>query len=280
MLPPEKIKFFARFIEKELGIVYSDSNYFQLHNRLEELGTLLNLGSAEQIWERAQKGIDGHLKQALLDISTNNETSFFRDPKVFTAIEKELIPKWMEAKKNSIRIWSAASSYGQEPFSIAMLLDEARQLYPFLKGEIVATDIAEKVIKRAQEGKYTQLEVQRGLSAKRLVKYFEKTQDNFWTLKPEIRKKVHFQRQNLLKPFDGLGKFDLILCRNVLIYQKVEGKQKVIEKMVDRLNPGGYLILGAGESLLGVSDRFSMVNASGTIFYQIKTMGEVSSQAA
>lgn len=280
MLPPEKIKFFAGFIERELGIVYSESNYFQLNNRLEELGGLLNLGSAEQIWERAQKGIDGHLKQALLDISTNNETSFFRDPKVFTAIEKDLIPQWIEAKKKSVRIWSAASSYGQEPYSIAMLLDEAQALYPSLKGEIVATDIADKVLKRAQEAKYTQLEVQRGLSAKRLVKYFEKTPDDFWHLKSEIRKTVSFQKQNLLKPFDGFGKFDLILCRNVLIYQKVEGKQKVIEKMVERLNPGGYLILGAGESLLGVSERFSMVNVLGAIFYQIKTSGGVTNQAA
>jgi chemotaxis protein methyltransferase CheR len=274
MLPPEKIKFFANYIEKELGIVYSDANYFQLQNRLEELGSLLNLGNAEQIWEQAQKGIEGHLKQALLDISTNNETSFFRDPKVFTAIEKGMIPEWITAKKNPVRIWSAASSNGQEPYTMAMLMEEAQKLNPTLNWEITATDIADKVIKRAQEARYTQLEIQRGLCAKRLVKYFEKTQDNFWTLKSDLRNRVRFQKQNLLNSFERLGKFDLILCRNVLIYQKVEGKQKIVERLADRLNPNGYLILGAGESLLGISDRFSMVNLAGAIFYQMRANSE------
>ncbi|MFM8315659.1 MAG: CheR family methyltransferase [Deltaproteobacteria bacterium] len=280
MLPPEKLKFFANYIEKELGIIYSESNYFQLENRLAELSGLLNLGGVEQVWEKAQTGIQGYLKQALLDISTNNETSFFRDPKVFTTLEKGVIPQWVQQKKRLIRIWSAASSYGQEPYSMAMLMDEAQKINPTLTWEILATDIAEKVLTKASEGKYTQFEVQRGLCAKRLVKYFQKTPEHFWMIRPEVKAKVKFQKQNLLGAFDKIGKFDLILCRNVLIYQKPEAKSKIVARLSECLNPGGYLIMGAGESLIGISDRFNLVNFGDAIFYQLKPVTEKGARAA
>lgn len=266
------LMFFSKYIEKELGIVYSEGNHYQLQNRLEDIVRILGHKDLETFYRAAMVSINGDTKQLILDSATNNETSFFRDPRLFKAFAEQVLPTLAtESKTRKIRIWSAACSYAQEPFSIAMLIRE--HFGPTVKPdfEILATDIAVKVLEKARTGKYNQLEVQRGLSSALLVKHFEKDSENFWTLSPAIRSMVSFERANLHDPMEKFGKFDVIFCRNVLIYQNVENKKKIIQKLSERLYPGGWLIMGAGESLIGLSDSFETVTLGETIFYRIRS---------
>lgn len=272
-LNSQQLKFFADFIQKELGIVYSHENYFQLEKRILEISKQLQLPSEEALYDKAQSGISGHFRQLLLDVATNNETSFFRDPKIFRAIENHVIPDIVQKfpKLSVIRIWCAASSFGQEPYSLAMLLAEMKVKNPRLpRFEIVATDISQAALNRAKEGKYSQLEVQRGLPAALLAKYFTKSKDDMWTVKPEIRISVQFKTQNLLDPLNGLGQFEIVLCRNVLIYQTESKKKEIIGEVTKRISGQGALILGAAESLLGLSDKFDQVLKEGAVFFSRK----------
>lgn len=263
-MSPENAQFFSKLIERELGIIYSDFNLFQLQNRLEEIVRILGLKDVQELQNKAQGQMTSTMKQLLLDIATNNETSFFRDPKMFKMVASELFPRY---KDKALRVWSAACSTGQEPYSLTML---AKEHAPSITLEIVATDISARVLKRAEDARYSQLEVQRGLPAPLLIKYFSKDATDHWVVQPALRSLVRFQPCNLLSSFDHLGLFDLILCRNVLIYQNVESKMKIIEKLVRSLRPGGTLVLGAGESMIGLSDAFESVQNEQVIYYRLK----------
>jgi len=274
MLAPAQLRIFSEFIQKETGIVYTESNSYQLLSRLEQISKALNLKNLQELYELAAKGIDGHLKQILLDLATNHETSFFRDPKIFSTIEKHILPeiRTQSPHLKLVRIWSAASSFGQEPYTLAMLINELLQRVPtHPRAEIVATDIAAKALARAKEGKFTQLEVQRGLPAPLLIKYFTKTEDEHWQIRSEIKLMAQFRLQNLLDSLVQLGSFELVLCRNVLIYQNEERKKDILKRIHDRISSRGFLILGASESLIGLSDQFTQRFENGTVFYQRKT---------
>jgi chemotaxis protein methyltransferase CheR len=281
---PEKIKFFADYIHSHLGIVYSETNYFQLENRLNEISKSLGFENAEQLWFKAQIGVTGEMKQLLLDAATNNETSFFRDPAIFKAIEKTILPQIASRLngRKSISIWCAASSTGQEPYSLAMLISELSKKITLPQVEILATDISDRVLEKSKAGLYTQIEVQRGLPANILIKYFTKVDHSgkeltqeMWAIDPKIRSMVAFKKINLIDPWTKFGPFDLILCRNVLIYQNVENKKKVISKISDSLFPEGFFILGAAESLLGLSDQFEQVTSEGAVLYKKKIQSQI-----
>jgi chemotaxis protein methyltransferase CheR len=275
---PECLRYFADFIEKEIGIVYSEVNYYQLESRLEDIAKQLGFSDPTALWEKTKiTGMNGAMKLLLIDTATNNETSFFRDPMVFKAIRAVL--DTIIAKKASnyerVRIWSAACSTGQEVYSLAIMLEEIGAKIPFTY-EILATDISERVLKRAADGRYSQLEVQRGLAATQLVKYFKPetpTSANdpaYWTINPELKRNISFQKLNLLEPWPGHKTCDIVLCRNVLIYQTIENKKKVVAKIADILDPGGYLILGGAESLIGISDALDYVTIEGAVVYRKK----------
>lgn len=267
-------KFFADYIESQLGIVYVPENYYQLESRLKNIATYLGVQSELEVYEKAVKeGITGAFKQFLLDIATNNETSFFRDVTMYNTLEKVILPNLKQNFPTSFnfRIWCSATSFGQEPYSISMLVHEFLEKNPTHPPfEIIGTDIADHALKRCQEATYSQLEVQRGLQALRLVKYFTKNEKDQWLLNPTIKNKVKFQKQNLLEPFLGLGLFHLIFCRYVLIYQDAERKAQIIKRLEKCLIPGGFLILGASESALGISESLTSVNINGTMVYQRK----------
>ena len=237
-LNDQKLKFFSDYILKELGIVYSPEVYFQLEQRLEKVAQFLGIPGAEEVYQKAMSdGISGDFKQYLLDIATNNETSFFRDPKVFQAIETQILPAFRkDYPQNFIyRIWCSAASFGQEPYSVAMLVHEFLMKNPgHPRIEIVATDIADHALKRCREGRYSQLEIQRGLTPARIQQYFEPDRENdgYWLLKSEIKRIVEFRKLNLLDPFQGMGTFNLVLCRYVLIYQGAEKKKLIVQSMV------------------------------------------------
>jgi chemotaxis protein methyltransferase CheR len=265
------LPFFAKYIESELGIIYAEHNYFQLQNRLEDIAKLLGVNCIKKLYDQSQGEINGQFKQLLLDVATNNETSFFRDPKVFKAIENVLLSDSERSARGvrPLRIWSAASSTGQEALSIAIMLKEWSLAHSTeIHFSITGTDISERVLARAQAAQYTQLEIQRGLPAAYLVKYFTKDLNDRWTANSDLTRNIRFQKLNLLDPFQFGSSFDLILCRNVLIYQSVKSKIEVLNRMSRVLLPGGYLALGSGESLLGLSQSFTQVNSDGAVLYR------------
>jgi chemotaxis protein methyltransferase CheR len=274
MLPNSRLKYFSEFIEKELGIVYSEQVSYQLQQRLEKVAEYLGLKDPEALYTHAiTNGINGNFRAYLLDIATNNETSFFRDPSIYGALESFIFPNLKIEYPGAFnyRIWSAAASFGQEPYSLAMLSYETREkdpLHPRI--EIKATDISDQALKRCQNACYTQLEVQRGLSSSRLIKYFFKNEVSDWILKPEISSIVDFSKRNLLDSFTSMGKFHIILCRYVLIYQDAVKKKDILNRLVQCLHPKGYLIMGGSESAMGLSSELEQVDYKGAVFYRKK----------
>jgi chemotaxis protein methyltransferase CheR len=267
----EQLGSFAKVIEKEVGINYPESNYYQLQKRLEDLVTLLGLKDIDELWLKAQGGFSP-VRNLILEFATNNETSFFRDTRLFTAFEKEILPQFAAKKSvtQPLRIWSAACSTGQEPYSISMLIEQYSSGKPPFKVEILASDYSERALARAHSGKFSQIEVQRGMPAQLLVKYFTKNEEDQWQISPALRAPIQFRRFNLLEPFTHFGKFDIVFCRNVLIYQKPESKKEIIARIAKMLVPGGYLILGGAENLIGLSDEFTQLSILGAVVYQLK----------
>jgi chemotaxis protein methyltransferase CheR len=273
MTEPAILKFFADYIETQLGIVYTDTNYFQLEYRLRDISHQLGLKDINDLYTKARISIEGSFKNLLLDLATNNETSFYRDAHVFKALGKFILPDIMKLLNDptTINIWSAASSSGQEIYTIAMEMDSLRRSNPALpQCTYFATDISDSILKRAKEGIYTQLEVQRGLPAKNLIEYFDQCDGTLWKVKESLRSNITFKKLNLLEPWGPIGPFEIIYCRNVLIYQNVENKKRVVNQLLTVLRPGGYLILGAAESMFGISDDFDQVTDDKTIVYRKK----------
>jgi len=270
----EALKFFSDYIFQQLGIVYQEANFYQLDTRLQEIASQLGFADSEQLYAAASKSISSQMKLMILDIATNNETLFFRDPAVFEAIEAMIVERLAEFKVRAspFRVWSAACSYGQEPYTLAMLFEKIKAREPWFNYSIIATDISERALNAAAAGRYTQLQVQRGLPATLLVKHFEKLNSGEtqyeWAVKSELKKNIQFKKLNLLEPFGTMGPFDLVLCRNVLIYQKVERKKEILHKIYDRMEQKAALILGAAESLIGISDKFELVRTPKTTFFR------------
>lgn len=272
MQAAEIVSFFSKLIEKELGILYEDHNLYQLQNRLEVVMKVLQIESLETLYKDAQTNNPRFKKQILLDIATNNETSFFRDPRVFRSMEKVLNELITSCENNGekLKIWSVASSTGQEPLSVAMLLEEILLKNRLTKGyKIYCTDISERVLQRAKDALYTELEVQRGLSDQQLTNYFYKDGEK-WRAHSKITDHLTFEKQNLLDEFKNSEMFNMILCRNVLIYQRVEKKKEILARISNAIVPGGYLIMGAGESLIGLSHDFEQEVIDGAVFYRKK----------
>ncbi len=230
-----------------------------------------NLG---ELIDRLTRAGRSALKEAVVDAMTTNETLWFRDVHPFRILNDMILPELLGGKGgNALRIWSAASSTGQEAYSISMVADEFRRRNPALARaslSIVATDISLRVLEMARTGDYEMLAIGRGLSAERLEQYFIKSSNGTYRVKPEVQRGVEFRPLNLLDSYASLGKFDVVFCRNVLIYFATELKRDILARMHATLKPGGYLILGASESLNGLPDLFDMVHCSPGIIYRAK----------
>jgi chemotaxis protein methyltransferase CheR len=272
MINDEVLMFFARWIEKEMGVIYEKHNLYQLKDRLENLTKQLELGSTTELWQKAQEGITGNFRTKLIDISTNNETSFFRDTKVFACLEKTVFPKLIQqaGDLSKLNIWSVACSTGQEPYSMAMILNQFGKKLNSLPPKIFATDISNRAMERAILGKFSDLEVGRGLPIDLKQKFFKQDMNGQWDLSSEIKSTVQFQHLNLRQNFTVPSKFDLVLCRNVLIYQKVEAKADIIKRIAANMRPGGILIMGSGESLIGLSTEFDQTMTDEVAIYSRK----------
>lgn len=271
-LPKESLNIIAGMIEKALGIQYAEENHYQLSKRMAEVATTLGMKDADELFHVLREGKNLKAMNAVLDAATNNETSFFRDISMFDAFANDLLgnPEFLGNKQDYIRVWSAASSTGQEAYSLAMLLRQWQLQKPNRNYEILVTDYSERVLKQAKDGKYTDLEVHRGLTEEQLKKSFEKdaADSNVWSIRPELKRQMNFRQVNLLEDWSGLGTFHVIFCRNVLIYQSVENKKKVISRLYNSVQPGGYLVLGAAETMIGLSDNFEIKRLGRAVYYQ------------
>ncbi len=198
---------------------------------------------------------------AVVEAMTVNESFFFRDKTPFEHVRRVIMPALLVARRQSraLRIWCAAAAGGQEPYSVAMCLREMAREIAGWRIEILATDLCGAVLERAQKGLYNQFEVQRGLPVKLLLKYFTQV-GQLWQVVPEVRAMVEFQTFNLLADFASLGRFDVIFCRNILIYFDADTKTEVLRRLAGAISSDGYLVLGAAETPLGLSDRFRTVS--------------------
>lgn len=261
------IEFLASYIEKETGIIYNQANIYQLKSRLEDICKHHNIESIDELAKKFQAYFpDPFLKQKLLDIATNNETLFFRDPTFFTAIENYILREVLLEMPDEIKIWSAASSTGQEAISVAIALDELSKKVPLPPYSITATDICDKAISKARSGVYSDFEVMRGLSEERKANYFTKQTDG-WKVNKNIQSKMTFGYNNLIKS-TVTEQFHIILCRNVLIYQKVEMKRMVLDSLFKQLLPVGGILLGVGETMVGIKENVDTTMVGNVIFYR------------
>lgn len=268
---PEIYKFFADYVFKHTGIEYKEHDYYRLDSRINTLIKHYEVGDSSELYDKFKLGIDPAMHNLLVDLFTNNETYFMRDLKPFKALAKGLIPMVKEGKSllPSINIWSCASSTGQEIYSIKMAVDSFGAPGDADLLKIDASDISADALKRAKEGSYTGLEVQRGLPAPFLLKYFDKDESNDkWNIKNTLKTNLNFFNFNLLNDKFPVAKYDIIFCRNVLIYQNQENKRKILENVYNALKPGGFLVFGAGESLIGVKLPFKHIEVEKAWFYQ------------
>ncbi len=215
----ETLKYFADVIERETGIIYVEENYFQLEDRVLQLCRNASIEDPSELALTLHDPSQARLRRTFIDIATNNETSFFRDPGIFQVIKNTVLPLLVERGGAKLSFWSAAGSTGQEVYSLIMAIEESG-LVPLSSMSVHMTDISERVLERAQQGIYTQLEVSRGLSPERLSRFFDPSPfvSGEYRIKEHIRRLVSFSRLNFLESFADMGQFDLVLCRNVLIY--------------------------------------------------------------
>ncbi|WP_159651482.1 protein-glutamate O-methyltransferase [Vibrio atypicus] len=262
---------FSRFLESQCGIVLGDSKQYLVRSRLSPLVTKFKLGSLSDLLRDVVTGRNRELRVAAVDAMTTNETLWFRDTYPFEVLANKLLPE-IAANKRPIKIWSAASSSGQEPYSMAMTILETQQRKPGMlpNTSITATDISASMLDMCRAGVYDNLALGRGLSPERRRNFFEDAGDGRMKVKDNVKRLVNFRPQNLMDSYALLGKFDIIFCRNVLIYFSPDMKSKVLNQMANSLNPGGYLLLGASESLTGLTDRFDMVRCNPGIIYKLK----------
>ncbi len=257
---PDQFEFMRGFLKERSGLVLGDDKAYLLESRLTPLARKKELGDLETLIDKVMKGGDASLAVAVTEAMTTNESFFFRDQKPFDLFKDTVIPHLVEARAGvkSFRVWSAAASSGQEPYSIAMLLREHAAKFPGWSHDIVGTDLSSVIIAKAEKGLYSQFEVQRGMPIQLLVKYFDKTDDQ-WTIKPEVRAMVKYKVFNLLHDLSSLGRFDVVFCRNVLIYFDQPTKKMVLERVVKLMPPDGFLFLGGAETVLGITDAFKPV---------------------
>ncbi len=258
-MTPEEFKFLADLVRQRSGLVLAQDKTYLLESRLLPVARKAEIAGISELVAKLRGGRDEKLATAVTEAMTTNESFFFRDKTPFELFTGRILPH-MQATRGSqrrLRIWSAAASTGQEIYSLAMLLKEAKGVEGW-RFEMLGTDISNEVLERARLGMYTQFEVQRGLPIQLLVKYFKQVGE-MWQIDAALRQAVTFKYFNLLEPLTALGKFDIVYCRNVLIYFDQPTKRMVLERIAELMPEDGCLLLGAAETVVGVTDAFKPV---------------------
>ena len=263
---------FRNFLEQQCGIVLGESKLYLVKSRLAPLMSRFKVATLSELIVQTLQPTQRQLRAAVVDAMTTNETLWFRDSYPYELLKSKILPELLATKSN-LKIWSAASSSGQEPYSIAMSIAEYQAVNPrslSANVNILGTDISNTMLEQCKLAQYDSLALGRGLSAQRKAKFFQDSGGSMMQVKENIRRMTNFRHLNLLDNYTLLGKFDIIFCRNVLIYFSPQIKAQIIEKFSKSLNNGGYLLLGASESMSGLSNDFSMVRCDPGIIYQKK----------
>jgi len=267
----EDFDYVRNFIRNESAIVLEAGKEYLVESRLLSLAQREKFSSLDDLFGRLRSNAPNGLHRKVLDAMTTNETSFFRDIHPFEALKKSVLPELMarRSKERPVTFWCGAASTGQEPYSVLMLISEH---FPELLNwnfKFIATDLSSQVIERARAGLFSQLEVNRGLPASLLVKYFSRQGDE-WEIKEELRRHVEFRELNLIGEWGSLPPVDLVFMRNVLIYFDIETKKNILAKVRRLLRPEGYLLLGGAETTFNIDDAFDRTVREKTTFHQLK----------
>ncbi|MET0066203.1 MAG: protein-glutamate O-methyltransferase CheR [Candidatus Thiodiazotropha sp.] len=269
-ISPAEYESFRNYLQDACGILLGTGKEYLVSSRLNGIMREVGVGTLGELTKMIKSPGQSRLKVRVIDAMTTNETFWFRDIGHFILLKETILPDLNQQRGGAIRIWSAACSSGQEPYNISMIAED----YQAQKGsgrqvQVQATDISSKVLDEAKNGVYCGLAVERGLTLDQQKRYFI-PRDKCLEVKPEIRRRVSFRSQNLAESYQSLGRFDVIFCRNVLIYFSNDLKKDIVDRMANALNPGGYLFLGSTESLNQVTKRFEMKVGHGGISYRLK----------
>jgi chemotaxis protein methyltransferase CheR len=275
-LPPSMsdYDYVRELVRRNAAIVLDGSKDYLIETRLLPLARELNLTSVDALIARLRSQNPGAVHSRVVECLTTNETSFFRDVHPFEALKASVLPQLLKrnAGTRSLRIWSAACSTGQEVYSIAMtILDSFPELRTW-NVQLWATDLNERVLERASSGTYRQLEVNRGLPAKFLVRYFRRVGPD-WQVRPEVSALCQFRKLNLIGPWLGMPIFDVVFLRNVLIYFDLPARRDVLERVERTMSPAGYLFLGTGETPAGINEHFDRGEANTNSYFQLRAEG-------
>ncbi|HBB99106.1 MAG TPA: chemotaxis protein [Pseudomonas sp.] len=265
---------FRVFLEKTCGILLGSNKQYLVSSRLNKLMEQQGINTLGDLVRRIQAQPRSGLRELVVDAMTTNETLWFRDTYPFEVLKSRVLPEMLKTGAGQrLRIWSAACSSGQEPYSLSMSIDEYERSNPSQAKtgvQIVATELSGAMLAACKAAEYDSLAIARGLSSDRLQRYFDVKAPGRWAVKPAIRSRVEFRVQNLLDSYAALGKFDIVFCRNVLIYFSADVKKDILKRIHATLRPGGYLFLGASEALNGLPELYQMVQCSPGIIYKAK----------
>ena len=270
---------FCEYLQKASGITITPTKAYLVTARIRTIMSDYQFSQLSELINELKKN-NRNLHQRIIDAMTTNETFWFRDEYPFEYFLKILLPEWNKCLSksvvgsttdNKVRIWSAACSSGQEPYSLGILCEEYKKKYTMnVPVEIVATDLSSEILNKAKQGVYDKISIGRGLSESRLKTFFTNSAKDQWQVNAEVRRYIQFKSLNLLENYSSLGKFDIIFCRNVLIYFTKETKTDVLTRMHSCLKPNGLLCLGSSEGLADATALFSMVHCKPGIIYQAK----------
>lgn len=265
---------FRVFLEKTCGILLGSNKQYLVSSRLNKLMEQQGIKTLGDLVRKIQAQPRSGLRELVVDAMTTNETLWFRDTYPFEVLKSRVLPEMLKTGAGQrLRIWSAACSSGQEPYSLSMSIDEYERSNPSQAKtgvQIVATELSGAMLAACKAAEYDSLAIARGLSSDRLQRYFDVKAPGRWAVKPAIRSRVEFRVQNLLDSYAALGKFDIVFCRNVLIYFSADVKKDILQRIHATLRPGGYLFLGASEALNGLPELYQMVQCSPGIIYKAK----------
>jgi chemotaxis protein methyltransferase CheR len=275
-IDPAEFKLMRDYIEKHCGIHLTEEKTYLIEHRLNTVMVESGCANFSELYKKALSDASNTLRDKIIDVMTTNETLWFRDTSPYAILKEAIFPALADemraGKRSGIKLWSAACSTGQEPSSISMIAHELARTRPDFKPSslhIIATDISPTVLFLAKMGRYDNIAISRGLPADMMQRYFVPNGKVFG-IKDEIKKLVEFKKMNLQDSFTSIGKLDIVFCRNVLIYFSDVFKRDVLHRFVDLLKPGGFLILGASESLIQHSQEYSMAQHGKGIYYKVK----------
>lgn len=274
-IAPADYQFVQALLHRLAGIVLEAEKEYLLEARLGPLGRQLGLASVGELVARLRER-PGELDQRVLEAMTIHETAFFRDWKPFEALRTRVLPELIKAREGTRKLsfWSAASSTGQEAYSMAMVLRENFPQLATWSVSILATDLSNAVLDTARKGYFSQLEINRGMPARFLTKFL-RSEGAGWAVRDEIRKMVDFRQMNLTRPWPLLPRFDVVFLRNVMIYFDLPTKRTIFSRLKEAEAPDGYLFLGAAESTIGLTDEFMKDPVEGASWYRQKNRGEI-----